>query len=73
MGPGSLIVVSERRSLSRLQTILDNPFHPLDNVLNPPQERIDQKIHFTTESHRKGLLPHGQQTLQVRIDRKIPY
>lgn len=69
MGPGSLIVVSERRSLSRLQTILDNTFHPLDNVLNPPQE----KIHFTTESHRKGLLPHGQQTLQVRIDRKIPY
>ncbi len=51
----SLVVVSERRILRKLQSIMDNDSHPLHDVLVMHSRLLPPC--YTTEHHRKSFLP----------------
>ena len=56
----SLTVVSERRMLSKLRTIMDNISHPLHDVLVRHKSTFSERLippKCTTERHRKSFLP----------------
>ena len=56
----SLTVVSERRMLSKILTILDFPSHPLHKVLVSYKSSFSNRLllpRCSTERHRKSFLP----------------
>ena len=56
----SLAVVSERKILTKLQTILNSVSHPLRDVLVRHRSTFSERLippKFMTEHHRKSFLP----------------
>ena len=56
----SLKVVSERRMLSKIKTMLDNTSHPLHDMLASHRSTLSERLRLpksTTERHRKSFLP----------------
>lgn len=56
----SLTVLLERRMLSKVQAILDNNSHPINEVLDRLRSAFSQRLlapRCSTERHRKSFLP----------------
>ncbi|KAJ0033751.1 hypothetical protein NQD34_000858 [Periophthalmus magnuspinnatus] len=56
----SLTVVSDRRMLTKVRTILDSPLHPLHEVLANLKSSFSHRLllpRCSTERHRKSFLP----------------